>query len=218
MSENGQKKMGGAGAGRRHRRRAGVAGPGQLRLQGLSRRARGGHRRHDVPPRQDLPDRRLRHLHRVAQARRVRPQPQHRNPDAVRADGPRGRAGQLQGHRQAVSAVRGRDQVQRLQRVHQCLSRADPGPFRPRAGQAQGHRQALRPGDAEHLRHPQERPLALQGGLPGERQRAGLRPAHQEEGIRQGREPDPGAQPAVGDLRPGLHPSLRERVHARQGR
>ena len=59
-------------------------------------------------------------------------------------------------------------------------------------------------------------PCPLQDEMPGEYQRAGLCPAHQEKGIRQGGQPDPGEKSAFRHLRPRLPRSLRNRMHPRE--
>ena len=60
---------------------------------------------------------------------------------------------------------------------------------------------------------PEAGPFPVQDGVPGQHQRPGVHPADQEEGVRQGRGPDPGEKPPGRDLRPGLPGPLREQMH-----
>ena len=143
----------------------------------------------------------------------MRAEPEYRDPDAFRAGGAGRRSWPVQGNRQAASAVCGREQMHRLQRMYFSLPRRHSGRVQPLSGYPQGHCQALRPGHSKHLRHPEKRPLALQNEVPGQGERPGLRPAHQAEGICQGGGTHQRAEPAFGHLRPHLHPSLRDRMH-----
>ena len=71
----------GAGLRRRHRRHPGLAGPFGGRLPRLPGRGKPDHRRRHGPARQDLPHRRLRHVHHFAQAGGVHARLQHRRAD-----------------------------------------------------------------------------------------------------------------------------------------
>ena len=106
--------------GGRHRH-PGLSRSRRERIQGLSAGFLAGHRRAHGPARQDLPHRRLRHVHPLAQAGGVRAEQEHRDRHAGGRGGNLGRARQFQGQDPPESALRGSGQVQRLRRLHRGL-------------------------------------------------------------------------------------------------
>jgi hypothetical protein len=198
-----------AGLRGRDHRHPGLSGSGRERLQGLPAGFVAGHRRAHGPARQDLPHRRLRHVHSLAQAGGVRAQQEHRDRHAGGRAGNLRRAGQLQGQNSPESALRGSGQVQRLRRLHRGLPGGPAERVRPPPGHAQGDLPPVPAGHPERVRHLEGRGArAVQGILPGRCERAGLRGAGRRRQVQGGLRADPRAVPASGRLRAGVPASL----------
>ncbi len=203
---------------RRRRRHPVFARPSRGRIQGLSGRKVAGARRPHVATRQDLPHQRLLHVHAGSQAGRSRASPEHRDRHQLRAHRPRGQPRQLQSQGLPPRPFRRPRPLHELRRVRPGLPGGRRRPVQRRARRAQGHLQALPAGHPQHLCGHQEGPFALQARLRRAHLGARLRSAHRPGALRRRVPRRERAQPLPRRLRPGLHPQVRDRLHARRDR
>jgi hypothetical protein len=159
---------------RRHCRHSSLPGSGRFRIQGR-RENRVGHRRRHGPVGQNLPHQRLLHVYHLSQTGGGRPTPQHRIVTMTDVRQVTGKAGNF------TATLRQRPRFIDLERAPPAVNAArcapskspidfDHGPARP-----QGGLQALPPGHAGSLRHREKRDGTLQGRLPCQPQRPGVR-------------------------------------------